>query len=135
MRRRARPLTDCYSNALKTLVQNSTRPGESLPGVVTFGIGGAAGLITVLVTMPVECVFSIWRDSTYSTVKTRMQSLSGRTEYVRATVSSRRLTHAQSSTLNCFYRIATEEGILRFWKGTTPRLGRLVVRRAQIGQR
>lgn len=54
---------------------------------------------------------SIDRDST---VKTRMQSLDARTQY--------------RGTLNCFYRIATEEGILRFWKGTTPRLGRLVVR-------
>ena len=32
------------------------------------------------------------------------------------------------NSLHCAYRIFTEEGVLRFWTGTTPRLARLVVR-------
>lgn len=50
----------------------------------------------------------------FDVVKTRMQSLSAKKEYRNA--------------LHCAYRIATEEGVLRFWKGTVPRLGRLIVR-------
>ena len=46
-------------------------------------------------------------------VKTRMQSLRAKQEYRNA--------------LHCAYRIATEEGVLKFWKGTVPRLGRLIV--------
>ena len=48
-----------------------------------------------------------------SVVKTRMQSLDARSQY--------------RGVLHCAYRIATEEGILRFWTGTGPRLVRLVV--------
>lgn len=51
---------------------------------------------------------------TRSVVKTRMQSLTAKTEYRNA--------------LHCAYRIATEEGVFSFWKGTVPRLGRLIVR-------
>jgi len=43
-----------------------------------------------------------------------MQSLEGRAQY--------------RNSFHCAYRIFTEEGILRFWTGTTPRLARLVVR-------
>jgi len=32
------------------------------------------------------------------------------------------------NSFHCGYRIFTEEGILRFWTGATPRLARLVVR-------
>lgn len=46
-------------------------------------------------------------------MKTRMQSLRAKQEYRNA--------------LHCAYRIATEEGVLKFWKGTVPRLGRLIV--------
>lgn len=42
-----------------------------------------------------------------------MQSLAARTQY--------------RNSFQCAYRIATEEGILRFWTGTTPRLARLVL--------
>ena len=48
-----------------------------------------------------------------SVVKTRMQSLTAKKEYRNA--------------LHCAYRIATEEGVFSFWKGTVPRLGRLIV--------
>jgi hypothetical protein len=50
---------------------------------------------------------------TFSVIKTRMQSLEAKKQYRNA--------------LHCAYRIATEEGVLQFWKGTVPRLGRLVV--------
>ena len=49
----------------------------------------------------------------FSVIKTRMQSLEARTQY--------------KNSFHCAYRIFTEEGILRFWAGTTPRLVRLVV--------
>ena len=42
-----------------------------------------------------------------------MQSLEARSQY--------------RNSFHCAYRIFTEEGILRFWTGTTPRLVRLVV--------
>jgi solute carrier family 25 citrate transporter 1 len=49
----------------------------------------------------------------HSVVKTRMQSLSAKKQYRNA--------------FHCAYRILTEEGVLKFWKGTVPRLGRLIV--------
>jgi hypothetical protein len=42
-----------------------------------------------------------------------MQSLEARSQY--------------RNSFHCAYRIFTEEGVLRFWTGTTPRLIRLVV--------
>lgn len=42
-----------------------------------------------------------------------MQSLEARSQY--------------RNSIHCAYRIFTEEGVLRFWTGTTPRLVRLVV--------
>lgn len=48
-----------------------------------------------------------------------MQSLQAKTEYRNA--------------LHCAYRIFTEEGVTRFWKGTVPRLGRLIVSSAMAG--
>ena len=42
-----------------------------------------------------------------------MQSLEARAQY--------------RNSFHCAYRIFTEEGILRFWTGTTPRLARLTV--------
>ena len=44
-----------------------------------------------------------------------MQSLEARVQY--------------RNSFHCAYRIFTEEGVLRFWTGTTPRLARLVVSR------
>lgn len=46
-----------------------------------------------------------------------MQTLEARSQYRNA--------------LHCAYRIYIEEGITRFWTGTTPRLTRLVVRMAK----
>ena len=46
------------------------------------------------------------------TVKTRMQSLD---------------SSKYSSTINCFATVFREEGLKTFWKGATPRLGRLIL--------
>ncbi|KAF8487113.1 mitochondrial tricarboxylate transporter [Russula ochroleuca] len=86
---------------LKQSVQSRTRTGQALPGSVTFGIGAIAGLVTVYTTMPLDVI------------KTRMQSLEARAQY--------------RNSFHCAYRIFTEEGVLRFWTGTTPRLARLVM--------
>ncbi|KAH9996172.1 mitochondrial tricarboxylate transporter [Russula compacta] len=86
---------------LKQFVQSRTRTGQALPGSVTFAMGAIAGLVTVYTTMPLDVI------------KTRMQSLDARTQY--------------RNFLHCAYRILTEEGLLRFWTGTTPRLARLVM--------
>ncbi|KAF8555185.1 mitochondrial tricarboxylate transporter, partial [Imleria badia] len=86
---------------LKQFVQSTARPGQQLPTGITFGIGAIAGLVTVYVTQPLDVI------------KTRMQSLGAAQEYKNA--------------FHCGYRILTEEGLLRFWTGTTPRLMRLVM--------
>ncbi|KAF9007041.1 mitochondrial tricarboxylate transporter [Cyathus striatus] len=86
---------------LKQFVQGTTRPGQPLPSAITFGIGGIAGLVTVYTTMPLDVI------------KTRMQSLEARAQY--------------RNSFHCGYRIFTEEGLFRFWTGTTPRLARLVL--------
>lgn len=90
-------------NAIKTMVQlaTGTRPDEPLSLAATFAVGSFAGIITVYSTMPID------------TVKTRMQALGADKLY--------------TSTLNCFVRIFKDEGLLTFWKGATPRLGRLVL--------
>ncbi|KAG1731018.1 mitochondrial carrier domain-containing protein, partial [Suillus lakei] len=86
---------------LKQFVQGTTRPGRQLPPGITFAIGAVAGLVTVYATQPLDVI------------KTRMQSLSARQQY--------------RNSFHCGYRILTEEGIFRFWTGTTPRLARLVI--------
>ncbi|KAG5724711.1 hypothetical protein E4T56_gene3652 [Termitomyces sp. T112] len=88
-------------STLKQFVQGTVRPGQTLPSTITFLIGGVAGLVTVYTTMP------------FDVIKTRMQSLEARQQY--------------RNSFHCAYRIFTEEGILRFWTGTTPRLTRLVL--------
>ncbi|KAI9027796.1 mitochondrial carrier domain-containing protein [Hyaloraphidium curvatum] len=70
------------------------------PWYVSFGSGVVAGIITVYATMPVDVV------------KTKMQSLDGKQKY--------------GNSLRCVAMVAKEEGILAFWKGATPRLGRLM---------
>lgn len=86
---------------IKQFVLSNARPGQTLSTGVTFGIGAIAGLVTVYTTMPLDVI------------KTRMQSLEARQAY--------------RNSFHCAYRIFTEEGILRFWTGTTPRLARLVM--------
>ncbi|KAI9799003.1 MAG: hypothetical protein M1825_004899 [Sarcosagium campestre] len=86
---------------LKQLAQSYVTPGEKLGTVSTFGIGGIAGLITVCVTQPLD------------TIKTRMQSISARTEYRNSFV--------------CAAKIFKDEGFLTFWSGALPRLARLTL--------
>lgn len=90
-------------NSIKTMIQQAsgTKPNEPLSSVSTFLVGAFAGITTVYTTMPID------------TVKTRMQALGADKLY--------------SSTLNCFVKIFKEEGLLTFWRGATPRLGRLVL--------
>ncbi|WVN90550.1 uncharacterized protein L203_105789 [Cryptococcus depauperatus CBS 7841] len=88
-------------STLKQFAQGSIIPGEELPGWMTFGIGATAGVITVYSTMPLDVI------------KTRMQSIYAKSEY--------------RSSFHCVIRIFQEEGIFGFWKGTVPRLGRLVM--------
>lgn len=90
-------------NSIKTLVQQltNTPPNVPLSSAMTFAVGAFAGIVTVYTTMPID------------TVKTRMQALGAGERY--------------SSTLNCFVRVYRDEGLLTFWKGATPRLGRLVL--------
>ncbi|KIO23984.1 hypothetical protein M407DRAFT_244602 [Tulasnella calospora MUT 4182] len=88
-------------STLKQFVQGNARPGQTLSSGITFAIGGLAGLITVYTTMPLDVV------------KTRMQSLEAKQLY--------------KNSFHCAYKVFQENGILGFWKGTTPRLARLVM--------
>jgi len=85
---------------LKQFIQGN-EPDKRLSSTVTFGIGGVAGLITTYASMP------------FDVIKTRMQSLEARANY--------------RNSFHCAYRIFTEDGITRFWAGTTPRLVRLIL--------
>ncbi|KAF2814285.1 mitochondrial carrier [Mytilinidion resinicola] len=87
--------------ALKQLAQSYVQPGEKLGVISTFGIGGMAGVITVYATMPLD------------TVKTRMQSIEARSLY--------------KNSFSCAAKIFREEGLLTFWSGAVPRLGRLIL--------
>ncbi|CAL9727641.1 tricarboxylate transport protein [Monosporozyma unispora] len=91
----------CY-NKIKTTIQDYTGAPKDKPlsAGLTFLVGAFSGIVTVYSTMPID------------TVKTRMQSLDA-TKY--------------SSTVNCFATIFKEEGLKTFWKGATPRLGRLIL--------
>ncbi|AQZ16633.1 CTP1 (YBR291C) [Zygosaccharomyces parabailii] len=91
----------CY-NKIKTMVQDYTHAPKDKPlsSGKTFIVGAFSGIVTVYTTMPID------------TVKTRMQSLEAK---------------KYSSTLNCFFRVYKDEGLKTFWKGATPRLGRLVL--------
>jgi solute carrier family 25 citrate transporter 1 len=86
--------------SLKQMAQSYVAPGEKLGVLSTFGLGAAAGTITVYATMPLD------------TVKTRMQSLEARKEY--------------KNSFDCAAKILRNEGLLTFWAGAVPRLGRLV---------
>lgn len=132
-------------SALKQAVQGSAGPSQQLPSTVTFGIGAIAGIITVCEYrtgkhMPRTSILNppshqtrpcLWSETASlssevmrlmlfcnSVIKTRMQSLEARAQY--------------RNSAHCAYRIFTEEGVTRFWKGTTPRLARLIVSRANM---
>lgn len=88
-------------STLRNFVQGSSRPGQPLPGGVTFGIGAVAGVVTVYATMPLDVV------------KTRLQTLHGRDQY--------------KGTFDCMAKILRHEGLFVFWRGATPRLARLML--------
>jgi len=86
---------------LKQMAESYTAPGEKLGAVGTFAMGGLAGLITVVVTQPLD------------TIKTRMQSIEAKEVY--------------GNTFRCAAIIFKQEGVLTFWSGALPRLARLVL--------
>lgn len=92
----------CY-NKIKSSIQqaSNTPPDQPLSSAMTFLVGAFSGIVTVYTTMPID------------TVKTRMQAIGAAEKY--------------SSTVNCFAKIFKEEGLKTFWKGATPRLGRLIL--------
>ncbi|OAA58928.1 Mitochondrial carrier domain protein [Niveomyces insectorum RCEF 264] len=71
--------------------------GVPTNSLVTFGIGSIAGVVTVYTTQP------------FDTVKTRVQSAAG------------------SSMAEAVKSVLREDGIRGMWKGSTMRLGRLVL--------
>lgn len=83
-----------------TLRSFATKDGRKPGSIETFGMGSIAGIVTVYCTMP------------FDVVKTRMQSASA-SKY--------------SGAFNCAATMFKEEGLRRFWKGTTPRLTRLIL--------
>ncbi|KIY02800.1 uncharacterized protein Z520_01265 [Fonsecaea multimorphosa CBS 102226] len=87
--------------SLKQFAEGYVAPGEKLGSLTTFALGGIAGIVTVYTTMPLD------------TVKTRMQSLEARQVY--------------KNTFHCAASIYKNEGILTFWSGALPRLGRLTL--------
>ncbi|EPX73817.1 citrate transporter [Schizosaccharomyces octosporus yFS286] len=88
-------------NSIKQSLQSRLPPDESLGTVSTFLVGSVAGIITVYCTQPID------------TIKSRMQSLTAKQEY--------------KNSFHCAYKIFTQDGILRFWSGATPRLARLIL--------
>ncbi len=84
---------------IKQFAESYVAPGEKLGMVSTFGIGSLAGIVTVYSTMPLD------------TVKTRMQSIEASKNY--------------KNSFACAASIFKTEGILTFWSGALPRLGRL----------
>jgi solute carrier family 25 (mitochondrial citrate transporter), member 1 len=87
--------------SLKQFAEGYVAPGEKLGSLTTFGLGAMAGVVTVYSTMPLD------------TVKTRMQSLEAKSVY--------------RNSFHCATMIYRNEGILTFWSGALPRLGRLTL--------
>lgn len=86
--------------SIKQAAQSYVAPGEKLGTLSTFAIGGAAGIITVYATQPID------------TVKTRMQSLDAKGLY--------------KNSIDCAIKIFKDEGVFKLWSGAVPRLGRLI---------
>ena len=72
---------------------------EAWSGWTATGCGMAAGGLSVFVTMP------------FDVVKTQMQGLDAA---------------RYNGSLDCVRRVYSEDGLLAFWRGTTPRLGRVM---------
>lgn len=84
-----------------------TKAGYGKSTAATFASGAGAGLITVYLTMP------------FDVVKTRLQQSPQRAS---GTVVGQRPT-----ILSCGLGIVQKEGVKNLWKGTTPRLTRLLL--------
>ncbi|KAJ2158373.1 hypothetical protein GGF46_003821 [Coemansia sp. RSA 552] len=89
-----------YDTLKQQLVRRANVDPKNMPMVYSFGLGMAAGIITVYSTMPLDVM------------KTRMQSPSANLEY--------------RNSLHCGWRVASTEGVTALWKGATPRLSRLM---------
>jgi len=85
-----------FNNLKKTLQGESKR---ELAPYESLAIGGIAGFVSVYATMP------------FDVVKTRMQGLEA-SQY--------------KSSLDCGVKVVKNEGVLALWKGTTPRLARVM---------
>ncbi|TKY89343.1 hypothetical protein EX895_001874 [Sporisorium graminicola] len=90
-------------SVLKSL---QTQAGYAKSTAATFAAGAGAGLITVYLTMP------------FDVVKTRLQQ--------SPPSSSSRASAQRPSILSCGVDIVKREGVKSLWKGTTPRLTRLI---------
>ncbi|CAO1629761.1 unnamed protein product [Sympodiomycopsis kandeliae] len=91
-----------YSTLRSLLLERkkkSPTSSQSVSSVETFGIGAMAGIVTVYCTMPLDVI------------KTRMQSANS----------------SYKNSFDCATTMLKQEGIRRFWKGTTPRLTRLIL--------
>ncbi|KAI9637767.1 citrate transporter [Dioszegia hungarica] len=89
-----------YAFIQSQLVHLTRPPSGKLSSAMTFGAGAGAGLITVYATMPLD------------NIKTRMQATGAELRY--------------NNSADCFLKIVRQEGVLRLWGGTTPRLARLM---------
>ena len=87
-------------NFFKDIAQRYTTPGKQINAASTFALGGAAGVVTVYATQPLD------------TVKTRMQSIQARSLY--------------RNSLHCASKLVRDEGVAKLWSGAVPRLGRLI---------
>ena len=85
---------------IKEQIVSKYYKNQLLPWYMSFLAGSTAGVITVYATMPLDVL------------KTRMQSLDAKKLY--------------KNSFDCFTQIIRQDGIFALWKGTTPRLGRLI---------
>ena len=83
-----------------------TQAGYGTSTAATFASGAGAGLITVYLTMP------------FDVIKTRLQQ--------SPSASSANAAVKSPSILSCGVDIVRKEGVKNLWKGTTPRLTRLI---------
>jgi len=88
-------------SVLKSL-QTQAGYGKSTAG--TFASGAGAGLITVYLTMP------------FDVVKTRLQQ----------SPSASHVAKSKQNIVSCAVDVVKKEGVKSLWKGTTPRLTRLI---------
>jgi len=87
-----------YTEITTNLAKSNGTSVANLPFYQTFLAGAVAGAASVFGNTPIDVV------------KTRMQGLEA---------------HKYKGTIDCFLKIAKNEGIFAFYKGTIPRLGRV----------